>query len=190
MTRGWGIATAIFFVIVVPGGIYAGLGIYMLLQIDYKMVGYKLKSWNLQGAEIDFAVNVINPSALDVHIYGYDIDVSINGGLVANIKSTTKKTLVGKTTSTLTIPVSVNFKKSFSSLKSQELITYFATSNFEKIVVNLKGKLKGKLLGVTVSAPLDINYSLKEIIDINTKPDTKVAATTTTATEKTVKVIK
>lgn len=155
--------------ILVPFSIYAGIGIVLLNKIDYKLKGYKLKNIDNQFIYIDLILDIINPSKLDVHIYGYNFNIKLNGVPVANLINKQKKTLVGESTSPLTIGIAIDYKKSFGQILSKEILGYFLTKNYDKIIVSLSGKLKGELLKIPISTKLDFTYTLAEIEEIMSK---------------------
>lgn len=173
MSRGWAVFWSLLALVAVPGGIYVGVNVYMLMKVCVSLSGYKLKGIDKDGnILLEFGLKVKNPSQLAVDIYGYSIDVDLNGNFGANAKSDKHKKLVANETSVLMINVKIDPVKTFGALKSKEVVGSFLTGQFDKIVVNLKGNFVGKLLGVKINMPVDFKYSLKEILDIMKTPST------------------
>ena len=166
MSRGWKIFGIIAALIIIPGGIFAGIAIKNLSKIDFKIKGYKIKGIDGQFVYLDFDIDVINPSNIDVHIAGYNIDVFLNDIIVAHLISKERKILKSESTSLLTLLISIDYNKAFGQIKSKEIIGYFISKNHEKIVVHLKGKFKGEILKIPISTKLDFRYSLKEIEEL------------------------
>ena len=153
-------------------GTYAGAGLYALNQVDYQFKSYRIKSVDTQFVHMEVVLNVINPSNLDVHITGYNLHVDINGIEVANLISKSPVNLKGLGVSPLTIPIAIDFRKSFDVIKSKEILGYFITRKKDKIVLSLKGKFFGKILKIPISTNVDFKYSLQEIEDLM-KPTVK-----------------
>ncbi|MEK6879111.1 MAG: hypothetical protein AABY22_05855 [Nanoarchaeota archaeon] len=149
--------------VLIPGAIFVGIGVRLLSKINFKVKSFKVKSLDAQYINIDLVLDVINPSKLDVKIDGYNINVFLNGIKVANLISIYKKTLKGEETSLLTLPIAIDFKKSFGQILSKEIIGYFLTRNYEKIVIRLSGNFKGEILKIPISTKIDITYTLAEI---------------------------
>lgn len=171
MSRGWAIFLSLLAVVGIPGGIYVGVNVYMLTKVCFSMAGYKFKGFDKDGnVLLDFSINVKNPSNLSVDVYGYSIDIDLNGNFGANVKSDKHKKLIAKELAILTLPVKIDVVKTFGAVKSKEVINHFLLGAFDKIVVNLKGQAIGRVLGVKVNLPVDFKYTLKEILDIMSKP--------------------
>lgn len=171
MSRAWKIAGIIALLVIVPGGIYAGMGLMALNQTEIEVKSYKVKSVDTQFVHMDIVLEIKNPSKLDVSIEGYDLRVDINGIKVASIISKYAVVLDGLGKTLLTVPVAIDFKKSFDVVKSREILGYFLTRNKEKIIVSLTGKLKGEILKMPISTRLNFKYSLKEIEDLMKAPN-------------------
>ena len=172
MSRGWAIFTGIFFLVLVPAGAYVGVQVYKLMRVCFGMVGYKLIGFQGNDVKLQFTIAVKNPSNLKVGILGYNIDIDINGQKVANLTSGTYKELLPNQTSNLELLANIDLKKSFGAVGSKEILNYFFTSQFDKIIVNINGKFKGSLLKVPVNIPVTFKYSLREILQIMNSPST------------------
>lgn len=157
-------------IIGIPGGIYLGVEIYWIMKIDYEIAGYKLKSINSKNINIEFALKVINPSHVDIGINGYDINVYINKIHVANLVSKNKKELKAKTKTNLVLPIDIDMGGSLAVVKSKDIIGYFLTKNYEKIIVSFDGKFLGRAIGIPINAPIKMEYTLAEIIKIMDTP--------------------
>ncbi len=172
MTKGWKIFWTVTTLIVVPGSIWAGIGIWTLQQICYSVVKYEVKAWNFKSIDLAFTMMIKNPSQLSVEIDGYDIHVALNNVPVARLISNTVKTIEGEKASSLVLPVSIDLEKSFGQIKSKEIIGYFSSKNFDKIVLSLTGKFNGKLLKIPISVKIDSRYTLADIIKQMDTPST------------------
>ena len=173
MSRGWAIFTGLLIAVVVPAGAYIGVNVYMLTKVCFAVAGYKFKGFDKDGnVLLEFYMNVKNPSNLAVEVYGYSVDIDLNGKFAANVKSDKYKKLAAKEMSVLTLPVKIDVVKTFGALKSKEVLNAFISGQFDRIVVNLKGQFIGKVLKVKVNLPVDFKYSLKEILEIMKTPAT------------------
>ena len=172
MTRGWAIGIGILVAILVPAGAYVGVQVYKLMSVCFGMVGYKIIGFNGAIVEMEIVVSVKNSSKLSVDIYGYGVDISLNGKDVARVASDKHKILDAGKTSNLVLPVKIDVLKSFGAVGSKAVLGHFLRNELDKIVVNLNGKFKASVLKVPVSIPIKMNYSLKEILALMNEPKT------------------
>lgn len=172
MSRGWAIGIGIVVAILVPAGAYIGVQVYKLMSVCFGMVGYKVVSFNGATVEMEIVVSVKNTSKLAVDIYGYSVDVALNGKEVAKVSSDKHKVLDAGKTSNLVLPVKIDVLKSFGAVGSKVVLGHFLRNELDKIVVNLNGKFKASVLKVPVSIPIKMNYSLKEILALMDAPKT------------------
>lgn len=174
MTRGLKILTIVAAAIIIPGGLWAGIGIYALQQICYSVVKYNINSIDFVSKKIDinFTVMIKNPSHLNVTIGGYDISVALNGTEVARLINDHEKIIEAKKTSILILPVKIDVLKTFNQVKSKEIIGYFATKDYEKIVISLNGKFNGKIIKLPISIKVNSQYTFAEIIKQMDEPST------------------
>jgi len=170
MSRGWQIFLITAATVLVPGGLYAGVGIYALTNICFNFKRFELTGIDKTFIGINFVLQIKNPSRINVHIDGYDIDVAINGTKVANIISANKKTLAGEKTNILVLPIKINYKETFGVLKSAELISLFAKKEYSKIYISLEGRFNGSLLKIPIRRKINMKYTLAEIVKMASEP--------------------
>lgn len=172
MSKGWKIAWIIAAIVLVPGGIYAGIGIYMLMKIDYSMAGYKIKSFNSKFLYIDVSIRIANPSVLAVKVAGYDLLFYLNDVLVANIKNKSPKTIEPNAQTMLTLPLAVDLH-AMDKKKAKEIMGFVITGQWDKITLKVGGKFNGELLKIPVPyklKPEEWTYTLEDIIKIMQTP--------------------
>ena len=172
MTRGWQIFLIAATAIIIPGGIWAGMGIAALTKICYNVIKYEITKFNFTNMELSFTLKVKNPSNIKVIIEGYNINIELNGVNVGQIVSKSKKTLKSEQHSTIVIPVNIKIdKKTLGNSKIREVFDYFITKQYEKIFVSLSGHFNGRLLKIPIPVKIDLKYTLAEIINIMDSPD-------------------
>ena len=171
MTRGWQIFLIAATAIIIPGGIWAGMGIAALTKICYNVIKYEITKFNFTNMELSFTLKVKNPSNFKVVIEGYDINIELNGVKVGNIASKSIKTLKSEQISNVIIPVNILINKILGNKKLKEVLNYFSTKQYEKIFVSLSGHFNGRLLKIPIPVKIDLKYTLAEIINIMDSPD-------------------
>jgi hypothetical protein len=97
--------------------------------------------------------------------------VALNGTHISTIASDVASTLDNKNPAVLIIPITVDVKKVFGAVKSQQLISDFTNQRFDQIVISLSGTFKGTVLGVTISKSLSKDITLQDIQTIMNTPD-------------------
>ncbi|HRG36900.1 MAG TPA: hypothetical protein PK289_00050 [Bacteroidia bacterium] len=147
----------------IVGGIYAGVNVRLLTKICFSIAGFKIKSLDSNYIYLDILLNVKNPSRLDVKVGGYDINATLNGTPVGKIVDKTEKVLLAEQITPLLVPIQIDHNKAFGQIKSKEILGYFLTNNWEKIIVSLDIKFKGEVLRIPISTSVNLSYSLKEI---------------------------
>lgn len=145
------------------GGIYAGVNVRLLTKICFSVSGFKIKSLDSKYIYLDILLLVKNPSRLDVTVQGYEIDALLNGVPVSKIVDKNKKVLLGEEVTPLLVPIQIDHEKAFGQIKSKEILAYFLTNNWDKIIVSLDIKFKGEVLNIPISTSVSLKYSLKEI---------------------------
>lgn len=147
----------------IVGGIYAGVNIRLLTKICFSIGGFKIKSLDSNYINLDILLNVKNPASLDVKVQGYDIGAMLNGVPIGKIVDKTEKVLLANQITPLLVPITIDHNKAFGQIKSKEILAYFLTNNWEKIVVSLDIKFKGEVLRIPISTSVNLTYSLKQI---------------------------
>lgn len=147
----------------IVGGIYAGVNVRLLTKICFSVSGFKIKSLDSKYIFLDILLLVKNPSRLDVTVQGYEIDALLNGVPVSKIVDKNKKVLLGEEVTPLLVPIQIDHEKAFGQIKSKEILAYFLTNNWDKIIVSLDIKFKGEVLNIPISTSVSLKYSLKEI---------------------------
>lgn len=170
MGNGWKIFWLVTAAIIIPGGVYAGIGVYVLTQVGYGMAGYKIKTISADSISFDVFIRVCNPSFIGADISSYDIDVFLNDTQVAKLQNSNPHTIKPKSTSILTLPINVDWRTALKTATSRDVVKYFLTNQPDKIVLRLAGTFKGKLLKVPILKKIDMNYSLADIIKIMEAP--------------------
>lgn len=151
-------------------GIYAAIGIKMLMRICFSMGKYKLRSWDFQFVNIDFELVLYNPSALEATLRNYDFNLYLNNKWVANIKSDVPVRIVAEGSTTLVLPVKLDYKKTFGLAGSKEILAAFSLKQYDKIFVTLKGNYTGVALKIPVKLAVEEKWTLQSIVDEMSKP--------------------
>ena len=172
MKTGWKIFWTLTTLFLASSGVYAGIGVNLLLQVCYSITKYRITGIDSKYIHIDFMMQVFNPSKLNVGITGYNIDVYLNDTKVSNLSSAKPKTLEGEKPSTLTLPIKIDYLNVFEKVKSQSVVNLFLNKKFDKIIFTFKGNFKGSLLKIPISKDIELKYTLKEIQDIMNEPST------------------
>lgn len=165
MTREWRIALGVLGLIVVPGGFYAGITVYLLTKIDYGVYSFKISDINNKTVKGSVTVWVKNPANVAIEIEGYDLNIGINGIDVVSIKNQDKKIIEPKQTSYLTIPIEFSHDKFVNKIDWTNLVTNFVVGKSEKIIFSLKGKFIGGVFGLPISRKVNVKKSLREIAE-------------------------
>lgn len=145
-------------------GAYIGVGINKLMQYCYNIVKYKLEGIDEKYVYLKFILAVKNKSDLEIGIKGYFIEIFINNTSVAILSSDKPKTLSGKKTSMLELPIKIDYKKVFGEVKSMEFLSTFTNKEYDKIFISMKGKFNGSFIRIPVKLPIEIKTNLGEII--------------------------
>lgn len=169
MTREWRIFLTALGIVVIPGGIYAGITAHFITKICYKLWGFKIIDVNNKSIKFELVVMVKNPARIDLNIEGYEFDVAINGVDVARIESSTEKVIEGNGVSYLTIPVSFGYEKFVKQTKWSEILALFITGQSDKIFITMKGKFMGGVFKIPISRRVRVKMSLAEIAKNSTK---------------------
>lgn len=165
MSRAWRTVGAIAAIIIIPGGIYAGITGYFLTKMQYGI--YNVDSISVKNGIVKFnlVVWVKNPSATKIVIEGYDFDVAINGVNVAKIANSSEKALEAKQTSYLSVPVEISADRIANKVDWTNILKYFITGEADKIYLSVTGKFLGGVLKIPISTKVNIKMTLKEIAE-------------------------
>lgn len=141
---------------------------------NYNIKKSKVNSITSSMIDIDFAVDFKNNSDLEIKLQGYNFDILLNGVKVSQVSSTEPTSLKSNTFTTIIVPIKI----SITSLLSKNLINLQTAkdliSDRSKIIITIKGMVSGGLLGLSVkNMPLEIPYSLAEMMAPTTTPTTK-----------------
>lgn len=173
MTKGWAIFWSVVIAVVVPFGTAAGIGLYQLSKICYQMGGFKITAFDRNNLYMDIAIRIVNKSFLNLTIKSYDLNFYLNGVKVSNIVNKESKDIIPSAASTLVSTISVSFKETFGVVKSADLITNFATMQYDKITLSVDGEFKGRLLKIPFTYKLkqtDWSWTLDEILKMMKEP--------------------
>ncbi len=91
------------------------------LQIERptaKVQSVKLKAVSFSGAQLAFQIKIINPNALKINLAGLDYNLKINTKDFINGEHKDPLVIAPKDSSMITVPISLNYKKVFATLKS------------------------------------------------------------------------
>lgn len=166
------IASIIFASLLLIGGAEASIGIYSFKSIEatYKANSFSINKIDVAGIQMEITLIIKNPSPFSLTINSYDIDISINGAKIANLKSSTPKQILGRKYSYLTLPININWKNSFPSGTGSSIFNYFINKEYDKIIVTANGKFSGSTLKIPVNKSIKIDYSLKQIQELIDSP--------------------
>ena len=149
-----------------------GFGLYRFYknQLDlamsycYKISGAKFNTITKKQVNLDVTVKLLNNSSFEADITGYNLDVVLNGKLVATIASNKTLTIKANGVSELGLNVDFDPSKVFNPSDLLNLIAWAITDK-ENIVIRTKGTFSAKLNFIKVSDyPVDISMTLAEIM--------------------------
>jgi len=163
MTREWRIFLTALGIVVIPGGIYAGITAHFLTKICYKLWGFKIVDIGKKDIKFNLVIMVKNPARVDLNIEGYEFDVEVNGVPVARIENNNEKVIDGQGVSYLTIPISFGYEKFIKKTNWAELVALFITGQSDKIFISLNGKFMGGIFKIPISRKVKVKMSLAEI---------------------------
>jgi len=163
MTREWRIFLTALGIVVIPGGIYAGITAHFLTKICYKLWGFKIVDVSNKAVKFELIIMVKNPARVDLNIEGYEFDVEVNGVPVARIENNNEKVIDGQGVSYLTIPISFGYEKFIKKTNWAELVALFITGQSDKIFISLNGKFMGGIFKIPISRKVKVKMSLAEI---------------------------
>lgn len=166
----WG--AAIVGLITLSGGVYlfAKRNMDLALKYCYKIVSASNFSISKDRLKVILGVKVLNQSEIAANLLSYDFDIYLNNIRLGRVASDIKQRIEAKDSSVLSIAVDIS---SVGKITMSDVITiglnYANKNNWNKIIIQIKGKLKAsvKMLGVEIPLPvsLDIKMSLKEIME-------------------------
>lgn len=154
----------------VVAGIYIGIQVKNFMNICFQIGKYKMTGIDLQYIYVDFGLIVYNPDGLEAHLVGYHFDVFINDKWVAKIQSKGRIRLASEESTTITIPIQIDYRKAFGVVLGGEMIQLFAQKKYDSINVRLVGKYTGQALGIKVPLDLDEKWTLADIVKSMSEP--------------------
>ncbi len=155
----------------------AGVGYYFYKQAKkaydfcYKIKKVKINKLNRAYTSIDLTFDFQNKSKLEFMVTKQDFDVLINGTLVTKIQSNQSFALRPEAWSPLTTTINFNPDEVFKSVKSIEFLKNMLGGT-DKIKLKVVGKIGVKSGVVSATIPLDITYTLKELLTPSEIPST------------------
>lgn len=173
MSRAWRTVGAVAAIILIPGGIYAGITGYFLTKMQYGIYGITNLSFKSGVLKFGLVVWVKNPSATKINIEGYEFDIAINGVNVAKISDAKEKELASKGTSYLNIPIEVSADKIVNKVDWGKIAKLFISGETDKIFISIKGKFMGGVLKIPISTKVNITKSIKQIAEEQRKEEEK-----------------
>ncbi len=172
----------IIIIVVIIIALLAVGGYFTKKQFDQAMkycYNYNIKKSKVNRAtttalDIDFALDFKNNSDIEAEIDEYNFDVLLNGVKISDVISKIPVKVKAKAFTTITIPIRV----SISSLLSKNILNLNTVKNLvgdrSKIIITVKGLVSGGALGLKLSKmPLEISYSLADMMAPSTEPEVK-----------------
>ena len=154
-----------------------GLVFHFKTQITkLKGMCYKIKSFQIVSLKLDnfkFFLNTLvkNGSDVDFDIVIYDFDVLLVGKHISHISSDVQQTVSANSVSELKLLIDFSPKEKFSSADILRLAEY-ATLKQDKFVITLVGKITIKSSFITKTVPVEMTFSLKEILESKNSTET------------------
>jgi LEA14-like dessication related protein len=155
------------------GVILAAIGVGLWVYYNFKaalMYCYTLTNLSVSSVsndEIDMSIGVMfqNNSDIDININSCNLDIYVNGILLANLNRNMDFNILPSTTQTINLPIKVkndNVMKGWAKVISA-LSYYYISPNNLKIRVN--GRFSGVILGLIPlkNYPIDIEMSYAEM---------------------------
>lgn len=155
----------------------AGVAYYFYKQAKkaydfcYKIKKVKINKLNRAFTSIDLTFDFQNKSKLEFMVTKQDFDVLINDTLVSKIQSTQPFALRPETWSPLTTTINFNPDEVFKNVKSIEFLKNMLGGT-DKIKIKVVGKIGVKSGVISATIPLDITYTLKELLTPSEIPST------------------
>jgi len=164
-------------VVIVLAGAYFGYIQYIkAMNYCYNINAKKTKVNNIgiKSISIDFAIDFKNNSDLEANIDGYQFDILLNGIKVSGATSNTQVIMKPNSLTTIIIPININPE----SLLSKQLVNLKTlsdiVSNRSNVIIAVNGSVSGGVLGIKVKQlPIQLSYSLAELLTPNTTPKIK-----------------
>lgn len=154
-----------------------GVGYYFYKQAKkaydfcYKIKKLKINKLGRTFTSFDLTFDFQNKSKLEFMVTSQDFDVFINDTLVTKINSDKTYVLKPESWSPLTTTINFNPDEIFQSVKSVEFLKNML-SGTDKIKIKTIGKIGVKSGVISATIPLDITYTLKELLTPSEIPST------------------
>jgi LEA14-like dessication related protein len=161
----------VIFSAIIAGLAGIGYGLYRFYkkQIDlalsycYKISGAKFNTVTKNRINLDLMVKILNNSAFQADLTGYDFDVFINGKFIAKIAGSKAQSIASKGVSELGLNIDFNPDKVFNADDLMKLITWYFTDK-ANVVIQVRGSFSVRLNFIKVSEyPIDVKMSLADI---------------------------
>lgn len=133
-----------------------------LKNIEYRVIGAKIKKINKNGIDISIILDVDNTSDVDVTITGYDFDVMIDGRVIGNVRDSKNQYVKARGSSTVAINSHIPFKGNLALKEILDLTSKFLTDK-DSIRLGYVGSIKVKQSFINFSIPLSDSYDLSEL---------------------------
>jgi hypothetical protein len=137
----------------------------------YKVKKLKILKLNRAFTSLEITFDFQNKSKLEFMVTSQDFDVFINETFVTKIQSKQVSALRPESWSPLTTIINFNPDEVFKSVKSIEFLKNMLGGT-DKIKLKVVGKVGVKSGVVSATIPLDITYTLKELMTPSEIPST------------------
>ena len=161
-------------IIAIVALIIISVSIYMYVQYT-KALKYcwkinagltKIFSMGIKMVKMDLALDFKNSSDIDLSVYGYTFDISLNGIKVATVKNTDKQLIKANSFSVFNLGIEFSPEQAFKDNKTKlvELSSAFL-ANKKNILFSISGEVTAGILGMKVEkVPVSMNLSLAELL--------------------------
>jgi len=149
-------------------GLYVYYNIKKALDFLWKITDCKFTSISSSGIKGILTIRFKNKADIGITMTAYDLDVSINGIHLANVKSYTKTVIEGMGVSEISVPFDVKRgsldASSITKLGALALL-YANKNNYNQIIIKTKGTFSGSVLKLKVeNYPVEFDMTYAEII--------------------------
>lgn len=135
-----------------------------LMNYTYKIKKFKILNFTKDRINLTMQLSLLNTSIFTINITDYNFKIYINDKHVGEVISGTPFVLNSNAETLVPINLDINPKKSFSLSEIIQLVSYYV-SDKSKIIFNFKGNAIVKKFGLQISIPLDLPYTLKELLE-------------------------
>jgi LEA14-like dessication related protein len=156
-------------------GAEVSIGLYAFTKITAAYKSFFINKIDLKNKKITIVVELFikNPSPFSIVINSYNFNFLLNGFKIGNTKSEKTKEIAGKSYSVLSLPIEVDFNSAFPKQMVGDILNYFISNQYDKIILMVDGKISGSTLKIPINKNIELNYSLQDIQKIMDAPTNK-----------------